>query len=184
MDIPELSKALCEEQTAVVQRFLDGVEKALSSYGWVTDIVGPSYISPAFVEIVACYHGYPFALTFSNSGNTIHARGRTVPEMEASARSIKNLTTKVIKELASAPYLSTEATTLLVQWREARVVADRSSENRAIFAKLCRAAAAALDRLHNGRLEQLKLAANNFARTPNRATEHALADEVNTLLKR
>ena len=38
----ELSKALCEDQTAVVQRYLDGVEKALLSYGWATDIVGPS----------------------------------------------------------------------------------------------------------------------------------------------
>jgi hypothetical protein len=184
MDIPELSKALCEEQTEVVQRYLDGVEKALSSYGWVTDIVGPSYISPAFVEIVTCYHGYPFTLTFSNSGNTIHARGRTVPEIEASARSIKNLTTKVIKELASAPCLSNEAARLLEQWREARVVADHSPKNRQTFVKLSREAAAALGRLHNGRLEQLKLAANNFARTPNPATEHALADEVNALLKR
>lgn len=107
-----------------------------------------------------------------------------MPEMEASARSIKNLTTKVIKELASAPYLSTEAATLLVQWREARVVADRSPKNHQTFVKLSREAAAALGRLRNGRLEQLKLAANNFARTPNPATEHALADEVNTLLKR
>ncbi len=184
MDIPELSKALCEEQTVVVERFLDGVEKALSSYGWVTDIVGPAYISPAFVEIVACYHGYPFTLTFSNSGNTVHARGRTIPGIEASARSIKNLTTKVIKELAAAPYLSNEAAGLLGQWREARVVADHSSKNRQNFTKLGRAAAASLDRLHNGRLEQIKLAANNFARTPNPATEHALADEVNVLLKR
>jgi hypothetical protein len=184
MDVPELSKALCEEQTVVVQRFLDGVENALSSYGWVTDIVGPSYISPSFAEIVACYHGYPFTLTFSNSGNTIHARGRTVPEIEASARSIKNLTTKVIKELAAAPYLSNEAAGLLGQWREARVVADHSSKNQQKFAKLSRAAAAALGRLHNGRLEQLKLAANNIVRTPNPATEQALADEVNALLKR
>ena len=92
MDIPELSKALREEQTVVVQRYLDGLDKALASYGWVTDIVGPSYISRSFPEIAACYHGYPFTLTLSNSRNTIHARGRTVPEMEASSHSIKNLT--------------------------------------------------------------------------------------------
>lgn len=184
MDILELSKTLCEEQTAIVKRYLDGVEKALISYGWAMDIVGPSYISPSFVEIVACYHGYPFTLTFSNSGNTVHARGRTVPGIEASARSVKNLTTKVIKELASASHLSNEAARLLAQWREARVVRDHSSKNRQIFAKLSREAVAAVGRLRNGRLERLKLAANSFARTPNQATEQALADEVNALLKR
>jgi len=184
MDIPELSKALCEEQTVVVQRYLDGVEKALSSYGWVTDVVGPSYISPAFVEIVACYHGYPFTLTLSNSRNTIHARGRTVPGIEASARSIKNLTTKVIKELATAPYLSNEAARLFEQWREARVVADHSPKNQQIFAKLTRALAQTILRLQNSRLEQLTLTAISFAQAPNPDTEQALANEVNTLLKR
>lgn len=104
--------------------------------------------------------------------------------MAIHSRSIKNLTTKLIKELAIAPYLSTEAASLLAQWRQARVVHECNSENRAFFAKLGRKAAAALDRLRNGRLDGLKLAANNFVRTPNPATEKDLADEVNALLKR
>ena len=107
-----------------------------------------------------------------------------MPGIEASARSIKNLTTKVIKELASAPYLSTEAASLLAQWREARVVHDCSFKNRAIFAELSRTAAAAVDCLQNGRLEELKLAASCFAQTPNSATEQALVDEIDALLKR
>ncbi len=101
--------------------------------------------------------------------------GRTVPGIEASARSIKNLTAKVIKELASAPYLSTEAASLLTQWHEARVAHECNSKNRATFAKLSRAAATVLGRLRNGRLELLKLTANNFVRTPTPATEQALA---------
>ena len=184
MDIPELSDALCQKQTKVVQCFLDGVEKALTSYRWDVDIVGPAYISPSFAEIVASHHGYPFTLTFSNSGTTIHARGRTVPEIDLSARSVKNLTTKVIKTLGDGPHLSTEAAKLFAQWREARIVADQNPKNRRRIVELGAAAAKAVAHLKHNRLEALKSAVTRFAQAPSRETEQALVDEVNALLPR
>lgn len=120
MELQQASTTLCASFSAAEHQYVTTVLDLLRQAGWQTvPHHAPFPIVPSLERLPVSYRGFPFLITFSQSGKTIHALGKTHCFVKATARSIRQLTRTVEQKLLAQNIVSHEQYTALSHWLDA-----------------------------------------------------------------